>query len=86
MDRGTRLVALAGMALAVIVGVVRTQAWSSVHILWTDRDLWRADRFFIDWPTTGAELSFGDGARVPGGAWYAWLAVARALGADGADR
>lgn len=85
MDRGTRLVALAGMALAVVVGLVRSKAWTSVHILWTDRDLWRADRFWIDWPTTGAELSFGDGARVPGGAWYAWLAVARGLGADGAE-
>jgi hypothetical protein len=67
-----------------MVGLLRAFAWRQDHTLWTDRDLWRADRLFLDWPTAGAELSWGEGARVPGGAWYLWLGLGRALGFDAA--
>jgi hypothetical protein len=85
-DRGLeRGLAWAGLGLAAAVGLLRLQAWTCVNIQWSDRDLWRADRFFVDWPTTGAELSYGAGARVPGGGWYALLAALRATGADAAE-
>ncbi len=44
--------------------------------LWSDRDMLRSDVSFLDLPTMGAELSYGIGARIPGGAMHTlWWAV-----------
>ena len=44
--------------------------------LWSDRDMLRSDVSFWDLPTMGAELSYGIGARIPGGAMHTlWWAV-----------
>jgi hypothetical protein len=54
---------LAAVALALVgLGVEGRQLrW----VLWSDRDLWRA--LETPWATTGPELSFGSGGRIPGG-------------------
>jgi hypothetical protein len=55
--------------LAVLVSV-RLGAAEMHWILWGDRDLTRAIGLSHTWTTTGAELSYGSGARLPGGAWH----------------
>jgi hypothetical protein len=53
-------------------------AWS----IWSDRDLVRAAVPWSELPTAGAELSFGTGARVPGGALAALIKLAQLVHDD----
>ena len=71
--RGTRW-ALASGVLAAAVWCVATRFGSGdlIWLMWADRDLMRASVPWSQLPTSGAELSYGMGARVPGGAIY-WL-------------
>ncbi|MCB9662688.1 MAG: hypothetical protein H6732_01135 [Alphaproteobacteria bacterium] len=61
---------LVGGALALLI----VRAWVSgfTYTVWADRDLARAWHVLRDLPVTGAELSQGSTAAIPGGAQY-WL-------------
>ena len=70
---------LAGLLLACSCGWIlyhhatlngRFMMW-----LWSDRDMVRAADAFDRLPTTGAELGYGAGARIPGGAYYYCMAL-----------
>lgn len=69
------VLALASTLHRVVVGQV---AWS----VWSDRDLARADLPWSDLPTSGAELSWGTGARIPGGATYQILELLMGVDPD----
>lgn len=56
--------------LVVGVSILRVVQARFDYSIWSDRDLWRSARFWQDLPTSGAELSYGGGARVPGGAYH----------------
>lgn len=57
----------------VVDHVVRTDFR---YHLWSDRDMLRSDVPFADLPNMGAELWYGIGARIPGGAMHTlWWAV-----------
>lgn len=77
--RGLRLLqqmcaaVVAAACVAVAYTVVLTPEW--VYDLWADRDLLRTERLLTDLPTTGAELSFGGGVRIPGGLQYYLMAL-----------
>jgi hypothetical protein len=67
--------------LALAVGVLAAAVWcvatrvvsgDLIWLMWADRDLMRASAPWTQLPTSGAELSYGMGARVPGGGIY-WL-------------
>lgn len=72
------------------LGLVGLIAWFSAQLahgsfgynLFGDRDLSRAGRLLVDFPTAGAEMSGGSGARVPGHMLAALLAVPRLVSAD----
>lgn len=75
--------AAVGLVL-VAVATVAAWAWSGRFewTVWADRDLVRSTGPWASLPTAGAELSFGEGARIPGGALHqVWWALLR-LGLD----
>lgn len=57
------------------------ELWFSYYpwLNWSDRDLVRS-MSLASLPTAGAEMNYGTGARVPGGAYHALLALPMALG------
>lgn len=71
-----RGVAIVLMVLTTYVALHRLWEGDFTYVIWSDRDLVRSAVPFFQLPTTGAELSYGTGARVPGGAYHAlvWLA------------
>lgn len=74
-----------GSLLGLLAGWVLTQRLSWAHfsyLMWADRDLLRGTHFFSEWPSTGAELSYGSGARIPGGFLYLLMGAAQALHDD----
>ncbi len=75
----TRFVLVGAAILWGMVAVGRLVDADLSTVLWTDRDLWRAARVFQDWPTAGAEMNYGNGARVPGGAYLYVLAALQAV-------
>lgn len=77
----TVLVTLAGLAALTAVAR-RLVEGAPVWLLWADRDLARAAAPWAELPATGAELSYGIGARVPGGALYLLLHAAQSLADD----
>lgn len=60
-------------ALAMVASLI-SRDWR--FVIWSDRDLVRSIVPWSELPTAGAELSFGPGARIPGGAEYAVLKAA----------
>jgi hypothetical protein len=71
-------------AVAVVGAVLGLEGYRLVeapfeYVLWSDRDLLRAARLLVDWPSAGAELSYVEGGRVPGGFLYALWALPLAL-------
>lgn len=78
-SRPTLLERLAALVLASAtawVAVSRITSNLGVYVTWSDRDLARSAVPFWDLPTAGPELSYGLGARIPGGAFHVswWLA------------
>lgn len=72
--------------LAIAVGALLVSRVVFAHPpyeLWADRDLYRAGRVWQDWPTAGAEMNHGSGARVPGGLYLWAMALPHALGIEG---
>lgn len=65
-----------GMAALAVARVVVSRF---DHRIWADRELMRGAHFFDEWPTTGAELSYAVGARIPGGALYALVAFGQLI-------
>jgi hypothetical protein len=58
--------------MVIVLAVARVWAAEFQFIIWSDRDLYRSAALLTDWPTMGAEMNYGVGARVPGG-FYHWL-------------
>lgn len=65
--RGERVAAVLIGVLLVVTLAQRFTTESWVYNLWTDRDLVRSADALSTFPVSGAELSFGRGARIPGG-------------------
>lgn len=86
MQRASTLLTLAvcgGLVLASVA--LRWRGETFVYDTWSDRDLVRARHFFELWPTTGPEVSFGDGVRIPGALLYFLWGVPTVLGATPLD-
>lgn len=83
-DRSPLARAVAAVLIAVTVWVAlhRLVAGDFAYVIWSDRDLVRSAVPFLDLPTSGAELSYGSGARIPGGAYHLLLWLAGKLSAD----
>jgi hypothetical protein len=82
MSRTERGLAVLLGVVALAVAVLRLRGAHFEWMLWSDRDLVRSATFTTDWPTTGPELSHGIGARLPGWAYHALLAVPLAFSPD----
>jgi hypothetical protein len=55
------------------VAALLAERWATTPLqwlLWSDRDLVRASRLALERPVVGPEVSYGDGARLPGGLLY----------------
>ncbi len=63
----------------VVLAIARLVEARFDHRIWADRELMRGAHFFDEWPTTGAELSYAVGARIPGGALYLLVALGQAI-------
>lgn len=74
-----RGVAYVLIALTAFVAAHRLIAGDFAYVIWSDRDLVRSAVPFLQLPTMGAELSYGTGARIPGGAYHTLLWLAEAL-------
>ncbi len=77
-----------GILGAITAALIAATAWLVVrrvmlapftYSLWSDRDLVRSAVGLWNVPTAGAELSYGTGARVPGGAQYILFALVQAV-------
>lgn len=79
VQRACTALVLAGV-LAVLVSQLTTREW--VYDLWADRDLLRSWRLLQEFPTTGAELSFSGGVRIPGGLQHYLMAIPLAFSDD----
>ena len=78
-SRTTLIERAAAVALALgtaWVAVGRVTSNLGVYVTWSDRDLARSAVPFWSLPTSGPELSYGLGARIPGGAFHVlwWMA------------
>jgi hypothetical protein len=71
---------LASLLWALCLGVLARRVIEADYgyILWSDRDMWRTARVWIDLPTSGAEMNYGSGGRLPGGTWHGLTALALA--------
>lgn len=68
--------------LVLGVAAIVAARWSGEHaqyVIWTDRDLFRAAVPWRELPTSGAELSYAGGGRVPGGAVYVLIKLAQSV-------
>lgn len=75
---GTVAVALVGLVVLIARGTGRAFEYP----LWSDRDLVRASEAWSRWIVTGAEMTYGTGARLPGGFEYTVLSLPLALTDD----
>ncbi len=79
MDRWERVGAVVVVGVAASALGRRFVEGSFLWLMWADRDLVRSAQWPL--PVVGAELSYGAGARVPGGAVHALMGLPLALGA-----
>jgi hypothetical protein len=79
MNRWERVGAAVVLAVAASALGRRLVEGAFLWLMWADRDLVRSTQWPL--PVVGAELSYGAGARVPGGAVHALMGLPLALGA-----
>jgi hypothetical protein len=70
------------MVLTAYVALHRLWEGDFAYVIWSDRDLVRSAVSFSQLPSTGAELSYGTGARIPGGAYHTLVWLAQQLTPD----